>query len=99
MFARLPQTEFMRTNELPYTPLAPGAMDAELRAALAAVQRFKGEMEAANAVEQGGKDHQFYEVPSNCRARAIPDTHSAASHHCPPLMHALLSMMVLGVVV
>ena len=58
------QTDFMRANELPYAPLAPGAMDAELRAALAAVQRFKGEMEAANAVEQGGKDHQFYEVPA-----------------------------------
>ena len=58
------QTEFMRANELPYAPLAPGAMDAELRAALAAVQRFKGEMEAANAVEQGAKDHQFYEVPT-----------------------------------
>ncbi len=63
----------MRSAELPYAPLAPGAMDGELRGALAAVQRFRGDMEAANAVEQGGKDHQYYEVrcstngrPSNC---------------------------------
>ena len=52
----------MRSADLPYAPLAAGAMDGELRAALAAVQRFRGEMEAANAVEQGAKDQQFYEV-------------------------------------
>ena len=52
----------MRSAELPYAPLAPGAMDGDLRAALAAVQRFRGDMEAAIAVEQGAKDHQYYEV-------------------------------------
>ena len=62
----------MRSAELPYAPLAPGAMDGELRAALAAVQRFRGDMEAANAVEQGGKDHQYYEVRrSTCSESCI----------------------------
>ena len=59
----------MRSAELPYAPLAPGAMDGELRGALAAVQRFRGDMEAANAVEQGGKDHQYYEVRCSCTAQ------------------------------
>ncbi len=65
-----PQTEFMRSAELPYAPLASGAMDGELRGALAAVQRFRGDMEAANAVEQGGKDHQYYEVCANAQSSA-----------------------------
>ncbi len=81
----------MRGNELPYAPLAPGAMDAELRAALAAVQRFKGEMEAANAVEQGGKDHQFYEVPTAMGAPVSRTIRDMASNHHGQALHPVTS--------
>ena len=56
------QTEFMRSNGLPYSPLQSIQIDEELRSALAAVQRFKGDFEGANAVELGAKDQIFYEV-------------------------------------
>ena len=55
----------MRAGGLPYTPLGAAAMDGGLRAALAAVQRSKGDFEGANALERdGGGDQQFYEARS-----------------------------------
>lgn len=56
------QTEFMRSNGLPYSPLQPNQIDEELRSSLAAVQRFKGDFDGANAVEKGAKDQYFYEA-------------------------------------
>lgn len=52
----------MHSAGLPFVPLEPSQIDEDLRASLAAVQRFKGDFEGANAVEQGVKDQLFYEV-------------------------------------